>query len=214
MRISTFLLAIALPAAALAQGSRAPVSPIPPGANYDPAKHINPVITYVQSKDFQPSTMKDAEGATDIQLLGLSKEVGTIQSIDLAKPSADMSKELKMDIRGTFYAVVRQTFKLSDGGELILCSLKPPRIQSMGSYGQPRMSTGLPFPTGGKNAKDKDKRFGAVSPPEELEVRGLRGLIFDQENSITIAWVEDGVIHTATSSLSRRAMYRVLDDLL
>jgi Domain of unknown function (DUF4367) len=211
-RLLRFLLALTLTSTVIAQNRGMPqvAQIVPPGPPYDPEKHVNPVITYVQSRDFKPSSYKEAQQATDIQLLGLSKEMGSLERIDLAPAGPDTAKELKLDVRGTLYPVVRQTFKTMDGGEVILCSFKAPKVQSMQSG-----RIGLPFPIGGRDSKDpKNKRFGPETPPEELEIRGRLGLIFEKENSITIAWQEEGVVHTVTSSLSRKDLFRVIDDLL
>ena len=210
-RLLTFLLIAGLSSIASAQNRNMPpiLQVVPPGPPYDPDKHVNPVITYVQSKDFKPSNYKDAQQAADIQLLGLSKELGALDRIELAQTGPDTAKELKLDVRGTFYPVVKQVFKTTDGHEVVLCSLKAPKIQITGS----RM--GLPFPVNGRDSKDpKNKRFGPETPPEELEIRGRPGLMFEKEGSITVAWQEDGVIHTASAALSRKDFFRIIDDLL
>ena len=51
-----------------------------------------------------------AASTADVPLLGISKEMGSLESIALAQPPADPSKELKLDVKATFYPVVRQTF--------------------------------------------------------------------------------------------------------
>jgi hypothetical protein len=182
---------------------------VPPGPPYEPDKHINPVITYVLAKDFKPSSYKEAQEAADVQLLGVSKDIASTDRIDLALTGPDTAKQLKIDVRGSFYPVVRQTFKTREGQEVVLCSFKAPKIQEVGS----RLI--LPFPVGGRDSKDaKNKRFGPVTPPEQLEIRGRFGLIFEKEGSITLAWQEEGIVHTATSTASRKELFRVIDDLL
>ncbi len=199
-RIATFLLAASLSVPAFGQ--------VPPGSNYDPAKHENPVITYVLSKDFKPSTMKAAEENARISLMGLSKDLGSRQSLDLAEPTDDPSKDLKLPVSAKFYPVVRQTFKLTGGGELTLYSFKAPRIQafSNGRFG----IGGIP----GMRRDPKNKRLGPASPPEEIEVRSHRGILFDKDGTLTAAWEEQGTIYVATSKLGRKALFRVLEDLL
>jgi len=56
-------------------------------------------------------------------------------------------------------------------------------------------------------------RFGGTAP-EQLEIRGARGLLFDKEGQITIYWQEEGVGHVAMASLARQELFRVVDDLL
>lgn len=198
-RFSLFLLFLTLTTSAYAQ--------IPPGANYDPAKHVNPVITYVLAKDFTTTTYKAALAASGIQLMGLSKEFGTLQGVDLAEPADDAAKTLKLRVNAKFYPVVRQTFKLTEEGEVVLYSFKAPKLQGLVAG---RFSSGLPFP----RRDPKDKRLGAALPPEPLEVRGQRGWIFDQDGVLTVLWEEGGVMYTATSSLKRQAFFNILDDLL
>jgi len=206
-RRDTFLLAVLLPAAFM-QGPRGGVSSIPPGPPFDPAKHVNPVITYVEIKDFKPSTYKDAEAATDIQLMGLSKDTGSLESFELAQPSADPSKDLKLNVKATFYPVVKQTFSIVDDGQLLLFSFRPPKLL------RPDMSR-PPFGVSGKGRTSlRERRFGDVEP-DEIEVRGHPGFIFEnKDGSRTVAWLEDSVAYTATSRLARKDLLRVLDDLL
>src|SRR3989442_341808 len=59
----------------------------------------------------------------------------------------------------------------------------------------------------------KEMRFGGTAP-EQLEIRGARGLLFDKEGQITIYWQEEGVGHVAMASLARQELFRVVDDLL
>ena len=203
-----FLIALALSLSAFAQGQRPRPIEIPPGPTYDPAKNINPMITFVQSKDFKSATYKEAQDMVDFPLLGISKETGSLDSISVAQPPVDAAKELKLNVKATFYPVVRQIFKIAGGGEVVLCSFKTPRVQD-NSF--PRLGVG------GMSNRGRDigkKRLGSVNLPEELEVRGLPGLLFEQDKTLTVAWQEQGVVYTATSSLSRRALFDVIDDLL
>jgi hypothetical protein len=205
-RIAIFVAAVALASPAFGQMQ----SEVPLGANYDPEKHVNPVITYVEAKDFKPSTYNDARMAAGIALMGLSKETGSLEKVDLADLAGKTPKDLPVRIEANFYPVVRQTFKLKEGGDFILHSFKPPRIQRPN---QPMSESGMGFPFP-RRRDPKDKRFGPASLPEELEVRGRPGLIFDQDGTLTVAWQEEGVYYTATAKLSRKDLFRVLDDLL
>jgi hypothetical protein len=199
-RFVTILVLLAVPQALSAQ--------IPPGDSYDPSKHVNPIITFVQAKDFKPSTYKDAGDMAGFPLMGLSKETGTVESVDVADAGIQNVRVGRSTIKITFYPVVRQTFKLADGTTLALYSFKNPKIpnQNAGPF-----SEGLP-PNRGRDPKDR--RLGDVKAPEELEIRGFPGVLFDKNGTLTVAWQEEGVTHTATSTLSRRAFFRILDDLL
>src|SRR5579871_4251129 len=118
-RIATFLLvAIALATVAISQGREPRPPEIPPGPAYDAAKHPNPLITYVQTKDFKTVTYKEAQDAVDFPLLGVSKETGSVDTIAVAQPPADPQKELKLNVKATFYPVVRQVFKITKAGEV------------------------------------------------------------------------------------------------
>ena len=217
-RIATFLIVIALvgilrlTASTAAQGKRPQPPEIPPGPSFDPAKHVNPLITFVQSKDFKIVTYKEAQDATDFPLLGISKETGSVESIAVAQPPADPSKELKLNVRATFYPVIREIFKIADGGQVALYSFKTPRVQE-NPFG--RMTVGgIPGTRGGGFGNPKQKRFGSVPLPEELEVRGLPGLMFEDDKTLTVVWQEEGVTYAVTSTLTQRALFDVIDDLL
>ena len=75
-RTACFLIATLTATAGLAQ--------VPPGSAYDPATHPNPILTYVTSSDFKPSTYAEAQEEADIELLGLSGSEGKRTSIELA----------------------------------------------------------------------------------------------------------------------------------
>jgi hypothetical protein len=200
IRFVTILSLLALPQALLAQ--------IPPGDSYDPSKHVNPIITYVQAKDFKPSTYKTAGETAGIPLMGLSQDTGTVDSVDVADAGIQNVRLGRSTVKVTFYPVVRQTFKLADSASLVLYSFKNPKIpnQSAGPF-----SEVIPQ---GRGRDPRDRRLGDVKAPEDLEVRGLPAVLFEKDGTITVAWQEEGVTHTATSTLSRRAFFRILDDLL
>jgi len=191
--------------------SSAAFAQVPPGDPYDASKHVNPIITFVQAKDFKPSNYQDAEKAAEITLLGLSKDTGTLTGIDLADAGIRSVRQGRSSVKISYYAVVRQTFKLEAGGELVLYSFKAPK--------EPPGSNMTEAPRGGfvlgrDPRNEKDKRLGPGPAPEELAIRGKRALLFENGDMLTVAWQEEGIIHTATSALPRRAFFRVLDDLL
>ena len=100
---------------------------IPPGDPYDPAKHPNPIVTYVGLDAFEPSTFAQAQDAAGIELIGLSASEGTRKSLDLADASLRKVRILGRNIDVTFYPAVQQKFELKDGGDLILYSFKNPK---------------------------------------------------------------------------------------
>ena len=175
----------------------------PPGAPYDATKHPNPIITYVENKDFKP-------GTADMDLLGFSESEGKRESVEIAegKYVKNMSI-LTIRTEVTFYPVVRQRFKLSGGVDLVLHSFRFPKVAL------PRDFTRFVLHEAATEKKKKpgEMRFGGAAP-EQLEIRGIPGLLFDKDGEITIYWVEEGVGHTATASMPRRELFRVIEDLL
>ena len=210
-RVATILLVLLLPLTAFAQEERPKGLEVPPGPSFDPAKHPNPFITFVQIKDFKASTDREAQDTANVQLMGISKETGSLESIAVAQPPLDATKELKLDVRATFYPVVRQIFKIAAGGEVHLYSFKPPRVEQ----GFNRFSIGgMPTNRGNRTLDPKRKRFGSVELPEDMEVRGRPGLFFEDNGTLTVVWQEEGVIYAATSKLSKKTLFNVIDDLL
>ena len=119
IRIVTLILAMSASAVVLAQ--------VPPGDSYDASKHINPIVTFVLAKDFKTSSYDTAGTEAGISLLGLSKDVGTLENVETAAAGIQEVREGRNSMKVTFYPVVRQTFKLADGGALVLCSFKAPQ---------------------------------------------------------------------------------------
>src|SRR5262245_5073748 len=95
----------------------------PPGPPFDGSKHPNPIVTFVDTKDFKPISSDQARKESGIELLGITQDEGKRESIEVA----DGRFVKNMSILGgrtdvTFYPVVRQKFMLSEGGGLILYS--------------------------------------------------------------------------------------------
>ena len=109
----------------------------------------------------------------------------------------------------TLYAVVRQTFRLTEGGEFIVYSFKFPKVAL------PRDFTEIVLNEAAveKKKKPSQMRFGG-SKPETLEIRGLPALLFEEEGAVTVYWQERGVGHTATARLSRSELFQLIEDLL
>ena len=194
IRTVSFVVLLAMPAALSAQ--------IPPGDSYDPAKHVNPVITFVQAKEFKPAKFEDAEKDSTVTLMGISKELGVLESVD--EVPAGERKVTSSPNPIHFYPVVRQTFKLAAGGTFDLYSFRAPQV---------------PVPTLKQLMMNRDKpvnrkRFGQYGLPEELTIRGKDGLLFEKDGEITVVWEEEGATYSVTASLTRKVLFRILDDLL
>jgi hypothetical protein len=184
----------------------------PPGAPFDASKHPNPIVTFVETKAFKSVASDQARKETGIELLGLSQEEGKRESLEIAdgRFAKNMSiLSIRTDV--TFYPVVRQTFKLTEGAELVLHSFRFPKVAL------PQDFTRIVLNEAALERKKKptEMRFGGAKP-ETLEIRGAPGLLFEDENEgrITVYWQEDGVGHTATAKLSRRELFQIVDDLL
>jgi len=203
----TFLLVAAL---VLAGPAPAAAQTPPPGAPFDAAKHSNPIITFVETKEFKQTQAEQARKDSGMELLGLSRDEGVLESVAIA----DGRFVRNMSILGirtdvTLYPVVRQTFKLTGGANLVLHSFRFPRVSL------PRDFTKIVLNEAAleKKKKPSEMRFGGAKP-ETLEIRGVPGLLFEDGGPITVYWQENGVAHTATATLSRQELFIVIDDLL
>jgi hypothetical protein len=182
----------------------------PPGAAFDTSKHPNPIITFVEMKDFKSSASDLARKESGIDLIGISQDEGKRESVQLA----DGRFVRNMSILGirtdvTFYPVVRQKFKLSEGADLIVYSFRFPKVAL------PRDFTRIVLNEAAVERKKKpsEMRFGGAKP-ETLEIRGAPALLFENEGQITVYWQEEGVGHTVTASLPRSELFEIIEDLL
>src|SRR5215467_13930126 len=76
-RTGTILLIVATATSVFAQTP-------PPGAPFDPSKHPNPIVTFVESKDFKPLANVQMQAEEGIDLLGLCQEQGKVESLEVA----------------------------------------------------------------------------------------------------------------------------------
>jgi hypothetical protein len=205
---------LAAPAVALlatcvmSSGARAQTPP--PGPPFDPSKHPNPIITFVETKDFRPAALEQVRKESGIDLLGISQEEGKRESIEIA----DGRFVKNMPIVGfrtdvTFYPVVRQTFALRQGGTLVLHSFRFPKVSLPPDFGRIVLNEAAVE----RKKKPSEMRFGGAKP-ETLEIRGAKALLFESDGQITVYWQENGAVHTATASLPRKQLFRIIDDLL
>ncbi len=204
IRVSTFLLVVLSSTALLAQVP-------PPGPPYDSAKHPNPIVTFVENKDFKPSDYEEAKKAAGIEIVGLSQEEGKRESVETADGKFVKNMSIIGNIRTdvTFYTVVRQKFKLTGGADLVVHSFKFPRVVLPREFKEFVLHEAATQ----KKKKPAEMRFGGLGP-EELEIRGRDGLLFEKDGQIIVYWQEGGVGHTATGSMPRRELFRVVEDLL
>jgi hypothetical protein len=183
---------------------------VPPGFPYKADEHPNPILTFVTNQDFKPSTSADAQKLTGLDLLGLSKEEGRQDSVEVAVIPAT---NRKVKLRGgtidvVFYSVVKQTFTLAGGGSVILHSSKFPRLPVPLKEAAPVLNQ-----SAFAKAKPSEARFGSATA-EMIDVRGQEALLFDDGMRRTIFWVERGIIYTATSSIRQSQLIRIIEDLL
>ena len=202
-RVPLFVFAALISTTALAQTP-------PPGAPYDASRHPNPIVTFVEEKDFKPASYEDAKKAAGIELLGLGQDEAKQESIELADGKFVKNMQIlnfRTDV--TFYAVVRQKFKLSNGPELVLYSFRFPKVALPPQYARIVLNEAAVE----KRKKPSEMRFGG-SAPEELDIRGARGLLWEKDGVTTVYWQEDGIGHVVTGSQKQDELFEVIEDLL
>ena len=203
-RTGTILLIIATATSALAQTP-------PPGAPFDPGKHPNPIVTFVETKDFKPLANGQAKTEAGIDLLGLAQDEGKQETLDIA-PGRFVKNMSILNFRTdvTFYPVVRQTFKLNDGGaELVIYSFRFPKVALPRDFTYAVLNEAAIE----KRKKPTEMRFGGQNA-ETFDIRGARALLFEKDGETTVYWQEDGVGHTVTAKLPRNDLFNIIGDLL
>src|SRR5262245_33767351 len=92
---------------------------VPAGVPYDPKKHPNPIITWVEQKDFQKVAFVEASTKVGVELMSLSRDEGERTSVELATPPTARQKirSYGEEYEATFYPVMRQTYKLKRSEE-------------------------------------------------------------------------------------------------
>jgi len=203
-RAATFLLTISTAAAAFAQTP-------PPGPPFDATKHPNPIVTFVETKDFKPLAAGQTKSEAGIDLLGLGQDEGKRESLDIA----DGRFVKNMSILGirtdvTFYPVVEQKFKLTDSGAtVVMYSFRFPKVALPPDFGRIVLNEAAIE----KKKKPNEMRFGGEKP-ETFSIRGARALLFEKDGQTTVYWQEDGVGHTVTANLPRKELFSIIEDLL
>src|SRR5262245_17354254 len=103
----------------LVLGTAVAVAQVPAGVPYDPKKHPNPIVTWVEQKDFQKVPFVEASTKVGVELMSLSRDEGERTSVELATPSSARQKirSYGEEYEVTFYPVMRQTYKLKRSEE-------------------------------------------------------------------------------------------------
>lgn len=182
----------------------------PPGAPFDANKHPNPIVTFVESKDFKPVAAEEVRKQAGIDLLGFSQEEAKRASLQIAdgRFAKNMSiLSIRTDV--TFYPVVRQEFKMADGAVLVMYSFRFPKVALPQDFTKIVLNEAALE----KRKKTSEMRFGGEKP-EEFDIRGAKALLFQKDNQITVYWQEEGVGHTVTSTMPRKQLFDIIEDLL
>ena len=181
---------------------------VPAGTPFNPAKHSNPIVTWVQEKDFKPATFAAAVAAVGVDTMSLSQNEGRRESVELASPSPARQK-LRMvgeEVEVTFYPVMRQNYKLKSGRTFILYTFRFPRALTSADV--------LNAAAFSRPLRGATPRFGSSPTPDRIEIRGSPGLYFDNPKQRCVYWFELGAGHTATTDASKDDLFDVLEDLL
>jgi hypothetical protein len=109
----------------------------------------------------------------------------------------------------TFYPVVRQKFKLSGGSDIVLYSFRFPKVALPPEYARMVLNEAAIE----KRKKPGEMRFGG-NAPEEFEIRGARGLLWEKDGQTTVYWQEEGIGHVVSGSQKQEELFRVIEDLL
>jgi hypothetical protein len=182
----------------------------PPGSPFDANKHPNPIVTFVESRDFKPVAPEEVRKQSGIDLLGFSQEEAKRSSLEIAdgRFAKNMSiLSIRTDV--TFYPVVRQEFKMANGAGVVMYSFRFPKVALPQDFTKIVLNEAALE----KRKKPSEMRFGGEKP-EEFDIRGARALLFEKDNQITVYWQEEGVGHTVTSALPRKQLFDIIEDLL
>jgi hypothetical protein len=181
---------------------------VPAGVPYDVKKHPNPIVTWVNEKDFRPVTFAEAADKVGVELMSLSRNQGERIAVELAIPSATKQKVriIGAEYEVTFYPVMRQTYKLKSGNTFILYTFRFPRALTTADF--LNQAAFGPFPRG------ENPRFGPMRLPDRIEIRERPGLYFDEKTRRFAYWFELGSGFSATSNAPKEEFFRVIADLL
>jgi hypothetical protein len=182
---------------------------VPAGVPYDAAKHANPIVTWVNEKDFQKVSFAEAAKRVGVELMSLSAEVGERQFVELAVPSSSRQK-LRIaneEFEVTFFPVMRQTYRLKSGKAFVLYTFRFPLALTSAD-----VLNAVAFE---RPPRDTTPRFGSMPLPDRIEIRGYPGLYFDNHKGHrTTYWFEMGAGYAVTTNTGKEDLFKVLEDLL
>ena len=183
---------------------------VPAGPPFDPDIHPNPIVTFVRSSDFAPTTCDEAADNAGIEIVGLSSGTATRESIEITEGSVDEVKILGRDIETLFFPVVRQRFELKAGGTLTLYSFRDPSPDIADRF----LISVLNQHAFASEDDPEKARFGGVAAPEQLGVLGVPALLFNNDGELTLFWQDRNTSYVADSTIDPDALLRLVEDLL
>ena len=180
---------------------------VPAGVPFDAGKHPNPIVTWVNEKDFKKTTFMAAVQAVGVEVMSLSKEQGERTAIELAVPSSARQRLRYSgeEFEVTFYPVMRQSYVLKSGRAFQLYTFRFPRALT---------SANVLNDAAFGHARGITPRFGSLTVPETMDVRAAPGLYFDEGRRRTVYWFEMGAGYSVSTNAVKEELFRVLDDLL
>lgn len=185
-------------------------SQVPAGPPFDSDIHPNPIVTFVQKAEFMPTTYEAAVEDAGIELLGLSSNEGSRESLEITSGRVDEVKILRRDTETLFYPVVRQHFQLHDGETLTLYSFRNPKPDIPARF----LISALNQHAFAPEDDPEKSRFGDSARPEELAILGSPALLFDNEGELTLFWQDSNASHVVDSTIEIGALLRLVEDLL
>jgi hypothetical protein len=184
------------------------LSQVPAGVPFNPARHPNPIVTWVEEKNFKPATFSEAVAVVGVDTMSLSQNEGRRESVELASPSPARQRVRLAgeDVDVTFYPVMRQNYKLKSGHSFVLYTFRFPRaLTSADVLNQAAFDRPI---------RGATPRFGSLPVPDRIEIRGHPGLYFENSKQRSVYWFELGAAHSATTDASKDEFFDVLEDLL
>jgi len=189
------------------------VGQVPAGPPFDPDRHPNPILTFVTDSSFGETGYDDAREQAGVDLMGLSPDQGVRETVALAPGSVSEVEILGRDTDVLFYPVVRQTFRLADGGRFQLYSFRDPRPTEIPNDILADVLNQHAFQRGDS---PEESRFGPAVP-QELEIRASAALLFEFEGDEPVRvlfWQDSEASHVASAPISRDRMFELVEDLL
>jgi hypothetical protein len=181
---------------------------VPAGVPFDPSKHPNAIVTWVNAKDFRKVSFVEASEQVGVELMSLSRDQADRESVEIAvaSPARQKIRIIGQEYEVTFYPVMRQNYKLKSGNSFVLYTFRFPRaLTTAESLNQAAF---------GPLTRGATPRFGSLAVPDRIEIRGVPGLYFDEGKQRTVYWFEMGAGYSVTTTAPKDELFRVLDDLL